>query len=273
MSGINTLVWTVLITKACSVPAELYKTSLRLHCAFLLFWCFLIWHLQSLSCRVLALIHCTAVLPPSAERGEIPTLYMTDLGLHLSHSHTFPGANAAVVMMEWQGTNAQGTADGGLILVPPHCSRCCCDRSTWPSSESVRATHKSSWSSAIHLHSCGQFYLSPLKHRLGCRGSMANTKEVAKNCQRSCGISQGPTLLQGSSCPADMTGKKCNSSCSRRGNQLEIEVLVLCQWERRRTKRLRGRLAEECPQNRKMNGISRQEWVFIVIGIPNSWVW
>lgn len=137
-------------------------------------------------------MHCTAVLLPSAETGGIPSLYMTDLGLHLTHPHTFPGADAAIVMMkERQGTNAQGTPDGELILVPPHCSRCC-DSSTWPSSMSVRATHKSSWSFAIQLRSCGQFYLSPLtlplKHRFGCRGSMANIKEVAKNCQRQGGV-------------------------------------------------------------------------------------
>lgn len=161
------------------MPAHLYKTRLRLHCAFLLFWCFLIWHLQSVCCRVLTLICCTAVQLPSAERREMLSLYMTDLGLHFSHSHTFPEADAAVGMMkEWQGTSAQGTAGEGLVLIPPHCSSCCCDRSAWPSSTSVRATHKSLWSFAIQLHSCGQFYLSPLtlplKHRFGCRGSMAD---------------------------------------------------------------------------------------------------
>lgn len=170
---------TIPIITAWSVPAQLYKTHLRLHCAFLLFWCFLIWHLQSVWCRVLALMCCIAVQLPPAERGEMPSFYITDLGLHFSHSHTFPEVDAAIGMMkEWQGTSAQGTGGEELVLIPPHCSSYCCDRSMWPSSTSVRATHKSFWSFAIQLHSCGQFYLSPLtlplKHRFGHRGSMAD---------------------------------------------------------------------------------------------------
>lgn len=101
-------------------------------------------------------------------------------------------------------TGHKGTADGGLVSIPPHCSSCC-ERSTWPSTMSERATHKTSWSFAIQLHSCGQFYLSPLtlplKHRFGHRGSMADIKEVAKTCQRDGAVeapeNKTPTIRQG----------------------------------------------------------------------------
>lgn len=176
---------------------------------------------------------------------------MIDLWLHLTRSHTFPGADAAVVVTkEWQSTYGQGTANGGVTVLPPCCSRCC-DSGTWPSPASVTAT---------------------------CKGTScySNLEEAAKNCQREGageapqnhvlaagqrwqGLKQRPRAAspEGSSRPARMTGKEENSSCIGWG----------INWELRDTQG--GKEEEDWLGNAhktgKINGISRQEWVLTVI--------
>lgn len=112
-----------------------------------------------------------------------------------------------------------------------------------------------------------------LPERSSCGGSSGQHPHHQTGDGRGQGTVPGAALLQGSSCPADMTGEKCNS-WSRRENQLGNEALVLCQWERQRKKRWkrRGRLPEKYPQNRKMNGITSKEWVFRVISKPTFMV-
>lgn len=83
------------------MPAQLYTTSLRLYISLVLM-------LSNMTLAVCLLqdagTHplycCTVSLCREREEREIPSLYTTGLGLHLSYSHTFLEADAAMVMMK-----------------------------------------------------------------------------------------------------------------------------------------------------------------------------
>lgn len=72
-----------------------------------------------------------------------------------------------------------------------------------------------------------------------CGGSSEQYPHFQTGDGRGQGSVPGAFLLQGSSWPADITGNEYNSSCSRKGNQLGIKVLVLCQWKRRGKKKMK----------------------------------
>lgn len=99
------------------------------------------------------------------------------------------------------------------------------------------------------------------------RGSWGSSSEPRPRCRtgdgRGWGSILGAASLEGNSCPAAMTGKEDNSSCSSTGNQLGIEGLVLCLWERLRV--------GNAHKVEKINGITRQR-VLVVITTPTFMV-